>query len=179
MSGLKSKLKDARERRNLTVQQVAALTNIKTEHIRALEEGNYAFFSAPIYIRGFVRSIAIALKLDLTDVMSELDIELEEQRENLKNADLQQSTESLPQPQPQNPTAISFRGLPWKWITVTFFVLVICVIGFFVSRYFTNKPTDNQYDNGEKATPGIIKRNYHEALELPLTNSIQRPQNLE
>ena len=74
MVPLRKQLKDAREKRNLTIQQVAALTNIKTEHIRALEVGNYAFFSAPIYIRGFARSIAIALKMDLLSVMGQLDI---------------------------------------------------------------------------------------------------------
>ena len=54
----------AREARNLTVQQVADATKIRTDHIRALEEGNFSVFSAPIYIRGSVKNYAAMLKLD-------------------------------------------------------------------------------------------------------------------
>jgi cytoskeleton protein RodZ len=76
MPSVAEQLLIAREKRNLTVPQVASLTNIKSEHIKALEEGNYDIFSAPIYIRGFVRSISKILKMDQHAVMAELDLEL-------------------------------------------------------------------------------------------------------
>ncbi|MBI3418278.1 MAG: helix-turn-helix domain-containing protein [Verrucomicrobia bacterium] len=76
MSTVAEQLRRAREERKLTVHQIAELTNIKTEHIRALEEGNYHAFAAPVYIRGFVRSCAKILKLDTAQVMATLDAEL-------------------------------------------------------------------------------------------------------
>src|SRR5436305_15056038 len=51
-------LRTAREAKNLTVYQIADLTKIRTDHIRALDEGNYDVFSAPVYIRGSVRAYA-------------------------------------------------------------------------------------------------------------------------
>src|SRR5580692_3288789 len=66
----------ARESRKLTVYQVAEVTKIRTDHIRALEEGNFNVFSAPVYIRGFVRTYATLLKLDVPRVMANLDGEL-------------------------------------------------------------------------------------------------------
>jgi cytoskeleton protein RodZ len=66
----------ARESRKLTVYQVAEVTKIRTDHIRALEEGNFNAFSAPVYIRGFVRTYGTLLKMDVTRLMANLDAEL-------------------------------------------------------------------------------------------------------
>ena len=48
MSTVAEQLRQAREARNLTVQQVAEITKIRTDHVRAVEEGNYDVFSAPV-----------------------------------------------------------------------------------------------------------------------------------
>jgi cytoskeletal protein RodZ len=69
-------LRQAREAQKLTVHQVADTTKIRTDHIRALEEGNFDVFSAPVYIRGFVRTYATLLKLNVPQVMTALDTEL-------------------------------------------------------------------------------------------------------
>jgi len=71
-------LRAAREARKLRVQEVAEATNMRTDHIIALEEGNYAPFPAPVYIRGSVRSYAKLLKLDVMPLMEALAVELEQ-----------------------------------------------------------------------------------------------------
>ena len=71
-------LRKTREERNLSVEQVADMTKIRGDHIRALEEGNYSIFSAPVYIRGFVRTYANLLKLDTTRLLEQLGRELAE-----------------------------------------------------------------------------------------------------
>ncbi len=76
MSTVAEQLHLAREAKSLTIYQVAEVTKIRTDHIRALEEGNFNAFSAPVYIRGFVRTYATLLKLDVTEVMAALDAEL-------------------------------------------------------------------------------------------------------
>lgn len=62
----------------MTVYQVAEITKIKTDHIRALEAGRYETFAAPVYIRGFVRTYAKALKLDVAQLSEALEEELGE-----------------------------------------------------------------------------------------------------
>ncbi len=69
-------LHQAREAKHLTVEQVAEITKIRGDHLRALEEGNFNIFSAPVYIRGFVRTYSTLLKLDVPRVMAALDGEL-------------------------------------------------------------------------------------------------------
>jgi cytoskeleton protein RodZ len=80
MSTVAETLRQAREAKNLTVQQVVEITKIRTDHLRALEEGNFDVFSAPVYIRGFVRSYSALLKLNVPEVMAALDAELGQTR---------------------------------------------------------------------------------------------------
>ncbi len=76
MATVAEQLREARAARNLTVQQVADITKLRTDHVRALEEGNFDVFTAPVYIRGFVRTYSTLLKLDVREVMATLDREL-------------------------------------------------------------------------------------------------------
>ena len=76
MSTVAEQLRSAREARKLTILQVAETTKIRTDLIRALEEGDFNLFSAPIYIRGSVKNYATLLKLDVPQVMAVLDAEL-------------------------------------------------------------------------------------------------------
>jgi cytoskeletal protein RodZ len=76
MASVAEQLRTAREARHLTVSQVAETTKIRGDHIRALEEGNYNIFVAPVYIRGFIRTYATLLKLDVPKVMAEVESEL-------------------------------------------------------------------------------------------------------
>ena len=76
MPTVAEQLRAAREAKKLTVQQVADATKIRTDHIRALEDGNFNVFSAPIYIRGSVKNYAAMLKMDVPQITAALDTEL-------------------------------------------------------------------------------------------------------
>jgi len=76
MPTVAEQLRAGREARKLTVQQVADATKIRTDHIRALEAGDFSIFSAPIYIRGSVKNCAVFLKLDVPQILASLDAEL-------------------------------------------------------------------------------------------------------
>src|SRR5512137_1811025 len=76
MSAVAQQLRQAREAKNLTVEQVVEITKIRTDHLLALEEGNFDVFSAPVYIRGFVRTYSTLLKLDVPQMMAALEAEL-------------------------------------------------------------------------------------------------------
>src|SRR5688500_1562467 len=70
------KLRDAREESGRTIRELSEQTKIRSDHLEALEQGQYEVFSAPVYIRGFVRSYAGALKMNVAEVLSDLDDEL-------------------------------------------------------------------------------------------------------
>ncbi len=76
MSAVAEQLHQAREARKLSLSQVAEITKMRTDHLRALEEGKFEIFPAPVYIRGSVRTYAGLLKLDVPQVMAALEAEL-------------------------------------------------------------------------------------------------------
>ena len=76
MSTVAEQLRSAREARKLTVEQVAEMTKIRTDHVRALEDGNFSVFSATVYIRGSVKNYGTMLKLDMPSLLGALDAEL-------------------------------------------------------------------------------------------------------
>jgi len=76
MPTVAEQLRTAREQQGLTIDQIAETTKMRTDHVRALEEGNFNVFSAQIYIRGSVKNYATTLKLNVPQVMATLDAEL-------------------------------------------------------------------------------------------------------
>ena len=57
-------LREARERRQLTYEQVEAETKIRAKYLRALEEEEFDSLPSGTYVRGFLRAYASYLGLD-------------------------------------------------------------------------------------------------------------------
>jgi cytoskeletal protein RodZ len=76
MPTVAEQLRHGREQLKLDVHQVASVTKLKTDQIRALEEGNYDYFTAPVYLRGSIRTYAGLLKLDSVQLIAQLETEL-------------------------------------------------------------------------------------------------------
>ncbi|MCM2278833.1 MAG: helix-turn-helix domain-containing protein [Oligoflexia bacterium] len=56
-------LKRVREMRNISIEELSAITKISKTYLQAVEEENYPKLPAPVYVRGFVNQMARALKL--------------------------------------------------------------------------------------------------------------------
>lgn len=124
MPTVAEKLRAAREAQNLTIQAVAERTKIRTDHLRAIEAGDYNVFAAPIYIRGTVKIFASLLKLDTDRLLAELDGELNH-------------SAKLSSPPPLRPAAgktvvdhLTFflAKLNWKVGVVLVALLSVCVV---------------------------------------------------
>lgn len=76
MSTVAEQLRHARESQKITVDKVAEITKFRSDHIRSVENGSYNCFSAQIYVKGFVRTYAGLLKLDVPQIMTVLEGEL-------------------------------------------------------------------------------------------------------
>jgi cytoskeletal protein RodZ len=61
---LGSKLKDLREKRNLSLDQVSKRLNIRGHYIKALEEGRVTAIPGQIYVDGYLRNYADYLGMD-------------------------------------------------------------------------------------------------------------------
>src|SRR5205823_11055576 len=76
MASVGEQLRAAREKQGLSLPEVVERTKLRTDHVHALERGDYDVFAAPVYVRGFVRSYANLLKLNVPAIMTELEAEL-------------------------------------------------------------------------------------------------------
>ncbi len=61
--------RQVRETKGLTLDEVASKTRIRTDFVRALEDGNFAKLPDQVFARGFVRSYARSLGLDEEDAI--------------------------------------------------------------------------------------------------------------
>ncbi len=62
--------KKAREAKNLTIQQVVRVTQIRAHHLEAIEADDFESLPSPIQLRGFMRIYAEFLGLSLKDVIA-------------------------------------------------------------------------------------------------------------
>jgi len=138
MASVAEQLRTAREAQNLTVNQIAEITNVRADHIRAIEEGNYDVFSAPIYIRGFVRSYCKILKLDSAQLIVSLNAELDQ-------------TEKFSEPPPltdQPRTIVDFLTLQlskidWRKALIGLLVVVLVMVAYGIFQSWrTNRGSD-------------------------------------
>jgi cytoskeletal protein RodZ len=160
MPTVAEQLRHAREEQKLNIYQVAEITKIKTDHIRALEAGQYDAFSAPVYIRGFVRTYAKALKLDIAEVTAALDAELS-----------RTDRFSEPPPLTDRPRGsldfimLQLSKLNWRVLGTAAVVGLVLVVTFFSLRGCRG---GKQSDPLKKLGPGIYQSTNVTGEVLPL-----------
>jgi cytoskeletal protein RodZ len=57
-------LKDMREKRSLSIDDVSRITKIPMKFLRAIEEGTPKTLPARVYLQGFVKNLAVLYKLN-------------------------------------------------------------------------------------------------------------------
>lgn len=137
MPTVAEQLRHAREEQRLDIYQVAEITKIKTDHIRALESGNYEAFIAPVYIRGFVRSYARSLKLNETRIMGDLDAELDQSEKFREPPPLTGPHQGL-----LDWMMLRLSKLNWRLVVAVVSVVLLLWLGFSCARHRRSTPSD-------------------------------------
>ncbi len=70
MGELGDRLRQAREAKGLTLEEVEEATKIRRRFLRALEEEDYTQLPGEVFIRGFLRNYALALGLDPEEILA-------------------------------------------------------------------------------------------------------------
>jgi cytoskeletal protein RodZ len=82
--------RQVRETKGLTVDEVSSKTRIRSDFVKALEDGNFSKLPDQVFVRGFVRSYARSLGLDEEDAVQRFTqsagafYEKQDERERLK-----------------------------------------------------------------------------------------------
>lgn len=167
MATVAEQLRAARETQNLTVHQVADVTKIRTDHLRALEEGNFDVFMAPVYIKGFVRSYATLLKLDVKQVMADLDGELRKTEKFAEPPRLSDEPRGV-----LDFLTLQLSKLNWRIAALAGAVVLILVAIFVVYPLIMGRINR---DPLKELKPGVYKQSGKQSGDkLPLTNAPPR-----
>ena len=98
-------LREEREKRNQTIDEIAQLLNLKPELIESIESDDYQSHAAPTYTRGYLRSYAKLVDVDANSLIELFD-----------NTYVQESTPEI-QPKVSGQTQISSNDKPVKLVT--------------------------------------------------------------
>jgi cytoskeletal protein RodZ len=71
-------LRTARENLGLSLQALSRVTRIPTGSLVAIEENNFDALPAPVFVRGFIRSVCREVRLDAADMLSLYDAHIHE-----------------------------------------------------------------------------------------------------
>ncbi|MDF2946047.1 MAG: family transcriptional regulator [Bacillales bacterium] len=89
MSELGLRLKEAREQKKLTLEDIQSITKIQRRYLQGIEDGNYKVLPGSFYVRAFIRQYAEAVDLNPDEILQEYKSEVpggvvvEEQTEQL------------------------------------------------------------------------------------------------
>jgi cytoskeletal protein RodZ len=122
MASVSEQLRQARLAQNLSIEQVAEITKMRGDHLRALEEGNFDVFPAPVYIRGFTRTYSTLLKLDVPKIMAALEAELGQTRNFSEPPPLSSRKRGL-----LDFVMLQLSKVDWRKSLIVLGVIVVCL----------------------------------------------------
>ncbi|OIN99578.1 hypothetical protein COY52_04885 [Candidatus Desantisbacteria bacterium CG_4_10_14_0_8_um_filter_48_22] len=71
MISMVSKLKEARENKNISFEKASEDTRISLKFLKALEEEKYEIFPAEVYLKGFMRIYSEYLGLNSNEIIED------------------------------------------------------------------------------------------------------------
>ncbi|MFB4167426.1 RodZ domain-containing protein [Virgibacillus sp. JSM 102003] len=146
-----SRLKEAREEKQISLESLQETTKIQKRYLEAIEQGNFHILPGKFYARAFIKEYANAVGLDSTEL-------LEEYKDEIPKTEAESSTQYTQihrSRKDNNPTKSSpfFSFIP----TIIVVLLVIGIV--FAAWYFyqqtlsddSSEPVDPQ-NNGDEVT---------------------------
>lgn len=121
--GIGGRLKQCREERKLTVQDVSAQMRLEPRIIEALEKDDYDNLPAPLYVRGYLRGYAKVLKIDPDTLLAQYE-----------SGPVAETPEIVPEI--KHPTQTSSSDKPVKIITYLItLTLVVMLVTWWQSKF--------------------------------------------
>jgi cytoskeleton protein RodZ len=128
-------LKENRERKNISISEVAIATKINVKALQAMEAGDTENLPPKTFLRGFVRSYASYLGLEVDSIMNTFQEEMGSTKPKAAAPEEQQSTPTRTKPTSQEANdAINPRSSIAVKAGVVAVILAVVVLIFFVKK---------------------------------------------
>ncbi|MFZ1804691.1 MAG: RodZ domain-containing protein [Nitrospira sp.] len=154
--------KQVRETKGLTVDEVASKTRIRTDFVKALEDGNFAKLPDQVFAKGFVRSYARSLGLDEEDAIHRFIqsagsfYEKQDERERLKVRQIEEDRK---------------RQSNRKAVTIAISIAVLTLI------FLLSREQSSVFRRGAAEQGSATKRTTQSAKDIPASTAreLERP----
>lgn len=127
MESVGSYLKDEREDRNITLEEVADATKVNINVLRAIEEGEEDKWPAQVFVQGFIRCYATYIGLDPSEAL----LRYKSHVSGPKNPELQPI--EIPEPKKDGRSRFSKR-LTWMLVSVIAVLLSLAITFYLISK---------------------------------------------
>lgn len=147
------RLKEAREARNLSLEELQEMTKIQKRYLQAIEEGNLQILPGKFYARAFMKEYANAVGLDPDELLEEHKEEVPKTEEPSEEqySRIQRSRKSQAEKSSSN-----FSLFP-TIIVVLLIIGIIAVAIFFISQNMSGTGSEEPVKNGNSSNDIIIK----------------------
>lgn len=154
-----AKLREAREAKNITLDELQETTKIQKRYLQAIEEGNFHILPGTFYARAFIKEYAHAVGLDSNELLALHADELPTMtdRDTIQYTRLQRSRRKAS----TGKSSAIFSVIP------TIIVILLIVGVFFVAWLLTQKsnPTDDNLDPVERQETDELIRNQQQIVD--------------
>ncbi|MBE3570548.1 MAG: DUF4115 domain-containing protein [Bacillales bacterium] len=144
MTELGNRLKEAREAKGLTLDDVQEMTKIQKRYLAGIEEGRYDLMPGKFYVRAFIKQYAEAVGLDAEEIFREYKNEIPESHED-------EIPQRMTRIEPSSRKAVSrgssgkfFDYLP-KIIVAVLIIVAIFLVWVLIPKWGGNEKSGNDH----------------------------------
>ncbi len=135
LTELGNKLKEAREAKGLSLDDLQSITKIQKRYLKGIEDGNYSMMPGKFYVRAFIKQYAEAVDLEMEELSSyykeEIPSVLEEQPDHLSRVQTNKPIST------GNSKLMEF----FPKLLIGVFIIGACVLLYYF--FLQKEPTDN------------------------------------
>lgn len=124
-------LRMERERRQITLETICAITKVSVRHLEALEAGNYTDLPGGVFRKGIVRSYLSVVGLEETGWLERFDATLRASGADADGAGWTEFAENVR----RNRSGRAGSRLDSRWLSVAVMIAALVVLGWSVWRF--------------------------------------------
>jgi len=146
MRELGEKLRGLREQKGISLEEIQQKTKINLKYLQAIEEGKRDLLPEEVYLKGFLRIYAQALKINKEEVIAEYNalqkkeqIGEEKEEEEKQTAEMEDLTEQLEDLEPDR------LAPPLLHILLVIVVILLIILGIYSVFGFSGSESEHTF----------------------------------
>ncbi|KIL50539.1 hypothetical protein KP77_19140 [Jeotgalibacillus alimentarius] len=143
MTELGSRLKEARESKEYSLEELQGLTKIQKRYLQGIEEGDYSMMPGAFYVRAFIKQYAEAVGLNAEELFETYSKDIPSNHDDNVPSQLSR----VKTRGPSKKSSAAFRFIPTAVMTI--FVIGIFVLAYYLVQTFMASDAQEPAENEE------------------------------